>query len=158
MLKKVQKKSEIIFILKNLRNEDKQEVIALYGNLWKKKILNESFNKDCLIVYGFDKNGNKIPIAMGGFYEPFKENKTIACVWLLSTCFISENKILFVKILKNQILKADKKYKIMFNFIYKTNFEAKKWLKKLGFKFDNPKPKGMIVKENFEFFYKVNER
>ena len=45
----------------------------------------------------------------------------------------------------------------MFNYIYKSNFEAKKWLKRFGFKFDNPKPVGLKVKDNFEFFYKVKE-
>jgi hypothetical protein len=59
--------------------------------------------------------------------------------------------------LQNEVFKAQKKYDLMFNYIFKSNFEAKKWLKKLGFKFDKPKPVGLKVKDGFEFFYKVKE-
>ena len=40
----------------------------------------------------------------------------------------------------------------------KSNKQAKEWLLKLGFCFDNPKPNGLNVSEGFEFFYKVNNR
>jgi len=95
---------------------------------------------------------------MGGFYELFDEKLKIACVWLLTTKYVSQNKMTLMKELKNQISFADKKYDLMYNFIYKSNFEAKNWLKKLGFSFDNPKPEGLKIKENFEFFYKLTNR
>ena len=71
--------------------------------------------------------------------------------------FCKENRSLLIKTLKNEILKAEKEYDLMFNYIYKSNFEAKSWLKKLGFKFDNPKPIGLNLKKDFEFFYKVKK-
>ena len=33
----------------------------------------------------------------------------------------------------------------------KTNIDAKRWLKKLGFCFDNPKPANLKISENFEY-------
>ena len=57
--------------------------------------------------------------------------------------------------MKKEIEKADEKYSILFNQIYKGNYQMKKWLKGLGFKFDIPKPAGFDMPENFEFFYRL---
>ncbi len=157
MIKKAVNKSEILFILDNLRNEDKQELFISSGENWKEKTLFNLENKDFLILYGNDNTGRQAPIAMGGFCETDK-NESIACVWLLSTFFVYKNRMLLAKELKTQIAFAEQKYKIMYNYIYKSNFDSKNWLKKLGFKFDNPKPPGLDIKEDFEFFYKVSER
>jgi hypothetical protein len=34
---------------------------------------------------------------------------------------------------------------------------AKRWLKWLGYKFDNPKPKGLHIPKGFQFFYKYGQ-
>ena len=158
MIKECSEKSEIIFVLEHLRNEDKEELIALYGYDWKIKILNDLENKKVLVLYGKDNYSNIIPIAIGGFNECFNNDKSIACAWLLSSSYIQINKSIFLKEFKNQLLFAEEKYEIMFNFIHRTNFTAKNWLVKFGFKFDNPNPKGIPVQDGFEFFYKVNKR
>ena len=50
------------------------------------------------------------------------------------------------------------KYRIPFyNYIYKSNIEAKEWLKKLGFIFDCPIPQKLNIQRDFEFFYKKNK-
>ena len=129
-----------------------------------RKIPLETLNKNELetvtnyILYGKDSNNNLIAIAMGDFFEIFPSDDSIACVWLLTTKYIYANKHLFYKHFIDLFNKKCKKYNIMFNFIYKSNYQAKKWLQKLGFKFDNPYPKGIEVKEGFEFFYKITER
>ncbi len=158
MLKKSDKKSEILFILDNLREEDRIELEVLYGKEWKNETLITLSDKKCYILYGKDSNNNLIPIAMGDFFEIFPSDDSIACVWLLTTKYIYANKHLFYKHFIDLFNKKCKKYNIMFNFIYKSNYQAKKWLQKLGFKFDNPYPKGIEVKEGFEFFYKITER
>ncbi len=159
MLKTVTDKPEIVFILNNLRKEDKAELIALYGKNWFPETLKNLENDLSFpVLYGFDKNKRLVPVAMGGFYEPYEQNKTICCVWLLTTKYAVQNKSLFFKNVKNQIKQASLKYEIMYNFIYKSNYEAKKWLKKYGFKFDKPNPKELKVKDGFEFFYKINKK
>ena len=155
MIKKYIDESEIIFILENLREEDKQELIALYGDNWFYRTLQDLKYRKFYILYGYDYELNVVPIAMGGFCECFESDKSVVCCWLLSSVYIYKNKILFFKSLKEQMKDAENKYKIMYNFIHKTNFSAKKWLKNLGFKFDNPNPKNITVKDGFEFFYKL---
>lgn len=154
MIKKVKNISEAEFILDNLREEDKAELYALYCDEWKKKTILSLEDKEFYIFYIKNKQNESIPSAMGGFYQIFDEEPAIACVWLLSSKFIYMNKLRFMKAIKKQIKLASSQYKIMFNFIYKSNFEAKKWLKKSGFKFDNPNPKNIKVPDGFEFFYK----
>ncbi len=157
MIKKMTDKSEIVFILENLREEDRQELFLHSGKDWKNKVLLNLQDKDFLVLYGPDSTGKQVPIAMGGVCETDKREK-IACVWLLCSSFIYKSRIALAKGLKENVSSAEKKYRIMYNFIYKSNFEAKHWLKKLGFKFDNPKPEGMNIQDGFEFFYKVSER
>ena len=111
---------------------------------------------DFIIVKGFDKERNIIPIVIGGFFEPYKTNSRVACVWMLSTKYIKYNRYLMMKVLKSQIASASERYEIMYNFIYQSNTKAKNWLKRLGFKFDNPHPKNLKVPVGFEFFYKLH--
>lgn len=155
MIKEYKNESEIIFILENLREDDKQELIALYGENWLTETLNDLKYRNFYVLYGYDYDFKLVPIAIGGFCECFENDKTIACCWLLSSFYIQKNRILFFKSVKRQIKDAEKKYKILYNFIHKTNFSAKKWLKKFGFKFDNPKPNNIEIKDGFEFFYKL---
>ena len=158
MLKKCSNDWEYIFILDNIRDEDKNELYALYGNNWYIETKKMLANKDFLIMYGKDISGNIVPIALGGFYELYENDTSIAAVWLLSSIYVLNNKTLFFKDIVPLIKSKEKKYKIMYNYIYNSNHRAKGWLKKLGFKFDNPKPKNMEIREGFEFFYKINER
>lgn len=155
MIKNIKSKSDIIFILDNLRCEDKEELFALFGENWKEQTIEDLKGQNILCLYFFNEKNEEIPIAMGGFYEHFLEEPTIACVWLLSTVFVRKNKTLFIKDIKQQIDKASKKYSIMYNYIYKSNYEAKRWLRMFGFRFDNPYPKNLEVKDGFEFFYKT---
>ncbi len=156
MLKICDNLDDIIFILENLREEDKEELNALWGDDWFNLTLdNLKDKKNILILTGKDGNKNIVPIAMGGFYELFEKNSDIACVWMLSSYFIKYNRLLLAKYLKMVISKASLKYGIMYNYIYHTNHEAKNWLKKLGFQFNNPHPEGMDTEKGFEFFYKI---
>lgn len=158
MIKKVSSEKEVIFILDNLRYEDKKEVQALLNDNWKEKTIENLKDKDFLVLYGKDNKGAQVPIAMGGFEDLSDDNTTMACVWLLCTYFIEFNKGLLMKELYKQIKSAESKYSIMYNYIYHTNYQAKKWLRQLGFCFSNPKPVGLDVKEGFEFFYKISKR
>ena len=156
MLKKVSSEFEKKFILNHIREEDKEELRAMFGEGWYKETIKTLQNNDFLVMYGFDEQKNEIPIAIGGFYDFNQPELNIASVWILSSHYIYRNKKLFFKDIKEKLRETGDKYKIMYNYIYKRNFSAKKWLKKLGFSFDNPNPEGLTVKEGFEFFYKIN--
>ena len=156
MLKKVSSEFEKKFILNYLREEDKEELQAMFGEGWYKETIKTLQDNDFLVMYVFDEQKNEIPIAIGGFYDFNQSEVSIASVWILSSQYIYRNKKLFFKDIKEKLRETGGKYKIMYNYIYKRNFSAKKWLKKLGFRFDNPNPEGLNVKEGFEFFYKVN--
>ena len=157
MIKKGFNAAYIDFILENIRKEDLQELRALWGDFWKKEAINSFTNNDCIFSMVKDKNGAFIPIAVGGFQKVYKSNPEIVCVWLISTIFVEKNKKEFLKDVISSIKKANKEYYIMYNYIYEANTQAKKWLKKLGFNFENPKPKDVSVPEKFEFFYKTSK-
>ena len=154
MLKITKNKDYFCFILENLRDEDLEELRALWGEQWKEKTLESLEKTEVLVIFGNDGEKRKIPIAMGGFYDMSNTDVKIACVWLLTTKFIKYNRRYFISSLVSQIEKASLKYDILFNFIYKSNFQAKQWLKKLGFCFDKKNPTSLVVEEGFEFFYK----
>lgn len=157
----LKKSSDILIvyqILKYIREEDKQELMALFSDNWYSKTIESFQNKEFLVLYGFDDKKMKVPIAIGGVDKIYDEPHRAASVWFLSTKWIKNNKKLLFSTLKNQILLAEKEYDMLFNFIYKSNFKLKNWLKNSGFKFDNSffietKP---IV--DFELFYKITER
>ena len=152
MVKVTKNKKYFEFILDDLRPQDLEEVQALWQEDWKEEVLKSIKGHKTLVLFVKD-----IPIALGGFVSIKDKNLRIAVVWLLCSCSVYSYKSLFYKTLKDEIKKAEKKYDVMFNCIYKSNFESKNWLKRLGFQFDNPRPLGLNIKENFEFFYKVKE-
>ncbi len=154
MIKNVSSKKELEFVLDNLRNEDLREVKNLLKNDWKKKLLSniDPFHTHILCI--LDKEGNFLPIAIGGFDE-ISSNPSIACCWLLTTKFVYKYKKLFFKEVFNFVLEEEKKYSLIYNFIYKSNYQAKSWLQKLGFKFDKANVEKFLYLKDFEFFYKI---
>ena len=158
MLKHIKDEKVFKFILNNLRNEDYIELKDSKCSGWFNQTLENLKTADVTVMFVKDKNGEFLPIAMGGFEPYFQDGNNLAVVWLLSTKFINQYKLIFWKELNTYFSQEKSKYSILFNFIYKSNFQAKRWLRLLGFKFDNPKPEGMEVAENFEFFYKVINR
>ena len=158
MIKYVSEIKEIEFILSNLRDEDREELESLFGDDWYKRTLDSLKDEKFLILYGQGNGSGRIPVAMGGFYDIKDKTSTIACVWLLSSRYVSQNKTALMRVLRNQLYANSSKYDVLYNFIYKSNKGAKLWLKKLGFKFDNPNPKEIKLKKDFEFFYKTKER
>ena len=158
MLKISTNQNEYRFILDNLREEDKQELFLLWGNDWYDLALQSLKDAEILVFWGKNKSGEIVPVAMGGFYPVLNQKCKMACVWLLSTKFVKYNKTALMRVIKQQISKASLNYEIMYNFICISNSQAKIWLKKLGFHFDNPKPKNIELKKEFEFFYKINTK
>lgn len=158
MIKYVSEIKEIEYILSNLRDEDREELENLFGDNWFNRTLDSLKDEKFLILYGQGNGNGRVPVAMGGFYDIKNEQSAVACVWLLSSRYVSQNKTALMRVLKNQLYANSSKYDVLYNFIYKSNKGAKLWLKKLGFSFDNPNPKEIKLKKDFEFFYKKRER
>lgn len=155
MLKTDKNKEDYIFILDNLRDEDFSELKALWKSDWKTNTLKNLEHTDVLVLYGNDGKHNEVPVAMGGFYDISAKNLRIACVWLLTTKFVKYNRKSLFLTLKSRIEQGEKDYDLMYNYIYKSNYKAKRWLSKFGFRFDNPRPVYLKLEKDFEFFYKL---
>ena len=83
--------------------------------------------------------------------------KGVGVVWLLSTPEIEKNKHCLLRHIIKAFEEIDEKYWLTCNILYSENKFAKRWLKKIGYKFNNPKPDGLDVPDGFEFFYRVRE-
>lgn len=145
---------DVTYILDNLRMEDLLELKALWGENWREETLKNIMGTDFYVMLGKTKNKD-VPVVMGGVWEAGGEDKGIGCAWLLSTEEVSKHSLCLLKELKKEMERADEKYWLTYNFIYKENWLAKKWLSWLGYKFDNPRPEGMNIPKDFEFFYRL---
>ena len=148
---------DVQYILDNLRLEDMLELHTIYGNNYKEIAKNTIMSSEFPVLIGISKK-NDIPVAMGGIWEVTPNDRGVAGVWLLSTDRVKHHQISLLRAIKHEIEKADEKYWLTYNFIYERNFRAKKWLKWLGYKFDNPRPRGVNVPNGFEYFYRVNKK
>ncbi len=145
---------DVEYILDHLRYEDELELKTLFGNNWREETKKRIMKTKFYVMLGKGKE-NKNPICMGGIEQDDKDAQGIGCAWFLCTDELKNHGIQILKELKKEIEQADEKFWLIYNVIYEKNFLAKKWLKWLGFKFDNPKPDGVEVPEGFEFFYRV---
>lgn len=145
---------DVEYILDNLREEDLLEVKTLWGDNWREEVLKRIMNVDFYVMLGITKD-DKTPVCMGGIEHSYKDGEGIGCAWFLCTDEIKNHKIQILRELQKEVEKADEKFYLTYNIIYEKNYLAKRWLKWLGYKFDNPKPEGVYVPEGFEFFYRV---
>jgi len=144
---------DVQYILDHLREEDLIELQTLWGENWREESIKSIMNSNNQVVLGKTKKGD-IPVVMGGIWE-VKEG--VGCAWLLTTPEVKNHRHCLLRELRKDIKKSEKKLWLLYNFIYEKNFEAKKWLKWVGFRFDNPHPEGIDVPEGFEFFYRIRE-
>lgn len=142
---------DIVYVLKNLRQDDKEEVEKQLGKNYIQTCLKNIMNSHGRFIIGYAKEDN-IPVCIGGCNSIENE---LGIVWLLCTEEICKHKNCILKNIKREIELYQKKHFILSNTIYCKNKLAKIWLKKLGFKFDNPF--GIKTPEGFELFYKKKE-
>ena len=151
MIYRISNNSEDLhYILTHLRKEDEAELKAYYGKNWKLKTFLEHKHLNNLII-GKDRN----PVLIAGICQRKEDPEGIGTVMLLSTDEIKNYKIKLLREIKKEIEKADEKFWFLYNFIYKDNLEAKKWLEWLGFKFDKSIPENIKLPEGFELFYRI---
>lgn len=147
---------DVEYILNNLRYEDEMECRALFGENWKEETKKKIMQTRFYVMLGKGKsNEDETPICMGGIEQAEKDADGIGCAWFLCTDALKNHSIQILRELKKEVEKADEKFWLTYNVLYKENYIAKRWLKWLGYKFDNPRPQGIDVPEDFEFFYRV---
>lgn len=144
---------DLMYILNHLRKEDEEELKSFSGENWKLKAFINHKHLDDLVI-GKTKDNNT-PVLIAGITQKKTDPEGVGLVILLSTDEIKNHKFCFLREIKKEIKKSEDKYWFLYNFIYKDNFEAKNWLKWLGFKFDNSKFKDIDKLKDFEFFYRI---
>ena len=121
-------KKNLFEFLDDIRECDKEELIFFLGKDYKNQ-----FIKSVLYykAYTYFLSDGISPVAIGGICP----NKKIGVVWLLCTNKLEQNKKYIYSYVKDKINLFKKNYKILYNYIYKSNFCAINWLKKNGFTF-----------------------
>lgn len=152
---------DCIYLLNNLREEDHIEAKTAKGINYRQVILEElkTWNNNFLMA---KTKKDDTPVLICGCW-PLKENPSIGIVWLLSTPEIKKHQICFLKEMRKEINKYDLEFGLTFNYLYKENILAKRWLKWVGYKFPGENEKkdfldkhflSMKVPEGFEVFYR----
>ncbi len=137
-------KENILKILDNLNQNDKEEMKLFYQNYSKKDFIDICFSKKSEIyIVGLD---DMTPVALGGIYRT-QNSDSKAQLWLLSTDGVKNIKNEFFKYLKSKIIYFQSKFQILYNVIYKSNFKILKFLKKFDFKVFE------LEDSNFKLFY-----
>ncbi|MBO7211117.1 MAG: hypothetical protein J6V44_08995 [Methanobrevibacter sp.] len=157
MYRKSKNEKDVLYILEHLSQNDLEEVKAIHGENWKEEILNDIMNRDFDILLGVTKDGD-IPVCMSGAWQANDEEEGVGIAWMLCTDELKKYKICFLRELKKEIESYDKKFWLLYNFIYSKNEFAKSWLKWVGFKFDKPRPSILKVPKGFEFFYRIRKK
>lgn len=157
MYRKEKNEADVLYILEHLREEDLIETKSAYGENWKEKNLKAIMQTEFDVLMGVTKDGNR-PVAIGGAWHLEKDPEGVGVVWMLCTDEVTEHKICLLREIKKEFKKYDKEYWLLYNFIHTHNSFAKNWLKWIGFKFDRPKPIGMNIPKDFEFFYRIRHK
>lgn len=145
MYRKKKNRKDVKYILTHLRKEDKHECLIQRGKNYIKDLTNEIIKSNSYFLLGCSKKDNT-PICMGGIAET--NEKGVAAIWLLCTDEIVNHQYCLLKNLKEIFDEINKKYWFTYNFIFKENFLAKKWLKKFGYEFIK------TDRDDFELFYR----
>ncbi len=127
----------------DIRKEDLAELCFSFKEDVKEKFIEVcKGNKETYFL----ANDYGIPLAIGGVKKICFKDIKIGQVWFLCSNEFKKNKILVLRYVKNKLECFKDDYDFLFNFIYKSNFEFLKWLKKADFEIvDN--------NENLKLFY-----
>ena len=132
----------IEYVLNNLCNDTKEELIRLFG---KKYFVNtfEIIDNTEIHIIKLEKNNEPV-----GLYGIIPQSETSAGIYLLTTDNLHKGNIFkFLRTAKKQVSVWSKKYKLLMDNLYKKNKTIMKWLLLLGFKPSEHE------NENFQIYY-----
>lgn len=138
---------DVLYLKDHLRKSDVEELKLLNATPFQSLSNSYYFSEQCYTATLNDK-----PCAMFGAGRiHFNTEKHIASVWLMSTDDIELYKLDFLKKTNFYIDKFKQDYDMLINVVDIKNHKYKKWLKRLGFKFDKPYkvPNGVLIPFSF---------
>lgn len=138
-------KENLIKFIDDLKPSDKEELEYFYKEDCCEKFIKIVLENDNKHTY-FLADENYNPVALGGALR-VDSKRNIGQVWLLSTNKINKHKVFLYSYIKKKIAFFKEEYNILFNYIYKSNFSALKWLKKCGFGVK------VLDDKNYKLFY-----
>jgi len=157
MYRKAKNEKDVLYILDHLSENDLEEVKAFHGENWREEVFNDIMKTEFDILLGATKEGD-IPVCMGGAWQLEKDEDGVGVAWMLCTDEVKNHKICLLRELKKEFKEYDKKFWLLYNFIYHKNNFARSWLKWIGFEFDKPRPPQLNIPEGFEFFYRIRKK
>ena len=129
---------DIQFVADNMRQADKDEVLAS-NNYTPRECLDESIK---ISYFAYTVNFNAAPVMIFGLVKRSALSDT-GIPWALGTDGVFTGKREFLKrsvVLRDMMLEE---CDILTNYVHCDNKQSIRWLKWLGFKFDNPAPYGV---------------
>ncbi len=136
-------KQNLIAFLKDIKKEDKEELVFSYPKNYKEKFIDVCLKNTETTYFLADNMYN--PLIIGGYIIT---NVKTSVIWLLSTNKIEQHKKEVFKYITEKINIFKKENDILYNYIYKSNFKALKWLGKLGFA-----QKDIMGRFDYKIFY-----
>lgn len=143
-------KNKLLEFLNNLRLEDKKELDFFLKEHAQDEIINfclKNKKDTCFLA-----NEKLTPLILGGIYKTKENNIKQGQIWLLCSKSALKHKKEAYKYVKNKILSYQKENDYLFNYIYKSNYKALKWLTRLGFKVKE------LNNKNYKLFYYKKEK
>ena len=127
----------------DIRSQDLDELNFIFKTNIKENFLRICLeNKDTYFL----ADDLSFPLAIGGIKIIPVKKILVGQVWFLCTNHMFNHKLAVLKYVKNKIIEFKKECDILFNFIYKSNFDFLKWLKRVGFK-------DLEFNKDFKLFY-----
>lgn len=138
------KDSDLFYLSDKLREADKEEIRVVTNKTNYFDALFESYihSDYCNVILG----KNDLPIFIFGVNND-------GLIWALGTDDIKSEKKHFIKVAKKEFNKIIKKYRKLYNFIYKKNKDHIEFIEYLGFKVEKNKDEY----EDFYYFHIVND-
>ena len=138
---------DLDYILNNLRDVDYREAVTLCGKNFIKSqsdVIMQSNAKICV-----DEKTHK-PVFV---YGVCPAGNNAGSLFMLSTSEIALYKRCLIIEFKKEMIEFNKKYRFLFNLIYKENIGMKKLLKSAGFNFAPVLFGQLHAPKDFEYFF-----
>lgn len=122
-------KADALYIAENLREADRQEVLAASGGdprIILPALVDPRWETLCAGM-------GDTPVVLFGCHEVY-ENPDVGVIWMLSTPVINRHRRLFMRCARRFVDVFHKRHTVLTNFIDARNTVHIRWLKLLGFK------------------------
>ena len=141
-------KKDAVYIAENLKQNNRQEVLAVIGNNCLTDILRSMEASDMLGCFKY--NGKPLAI-YGVIPDSIMGNTGIA--WLLFSAEAMQHRQVVGRYTKRGLRAIMAKYEFVYNWVNTGNKDIIRWLKWLGAKFKGPYKHGIYGIEHYYFYF-----